>query len=84
VLTVPDRRMWAQQAPSTQRCEIGSCVNACVNVNYDCNEFKKSKEKIMCVYVSSHNSKLTLFSRDVYLLYVIYKAAIRSDLGKPS
>jgi hypothetical protein len=62
---VPDRRMWAQKAPSNQWREIGNCVNACVNINCDFNEFKNVTRKKMYVYVSSCNSLLTLFSRDV-------------------
>jgi hypothetical protein len=64
---VPDRRMWAQQAPSTQQHEKGNCVNACVNVNCDCNELKEYDTKENYVYVSPCNSVVTLFSCDVYL-----------------
>jgi hypothetical protein len=45
VKTVPDRRMWAQQIPSTPRHKIGNCVNACVNFNCDCTELKEYNEK---------------------------------------
>jgi hypothetical protein len=71
--------MWAQQAPSTQRCEIGFCVNAYVNVNYDCNEFKESKEKKKCVYMYR---LITVCSHylAVMCIYVIYKAAISSKI----
>jgi hypothetical protein len=50
---VPERRMWAPQPPSTQQGEKGNCVNACVNVNCDCNELKECEEKEnVCVCIA--------------------------------
>jgi hypothetical protein len=44
-LHVPDRRMWAQQAPSTPLCETGRWVNVQINVNCDHDKRKEYKER---------------------------------------
>ncbi len=85
---VPDRRMWAQQAPSTQRCEIGRCVNVCINVNYDFYEFKECKEKEKCMWMYRPVT-VCLHYLAVMCIYMIYKclswgSAQQQDLGKPS
>jgi hypothetical protein len=67
VRVVPNKRMWAPQAPSIKQCEIRKFMNACVNVGCDCNVFKDVRKKKMYVYVSPCDSMLMLFSRDVYL-----------------
>ncbi len=49
-LIVPNRRMWAQPAPSIQRHEIRNCVNICLKVNCDSNELKEcNKKENVCV-----------------------------------
>jgi hypothetical protein len=68
VASVPDRRMWAQQATSTQWCEIRRCVNVCINVDCECNKYKECKEKEKCI---ACNSMLTYFG--IMCIYVIYK-----------
>ncbi len=42
---MPDRRVWAQPALSTQRHEIRNCVNVCVKVKCDSNELKECNKK---------------------------------------